>query len=83
MFLNPTVKNALSNTDKLNVINAWKNWGGGVLFNDQNILNLFTDFARRTSGNNAIPVFTSQTLENFLKNNDSWFDMIFKTDLIP
>ncbi len=26
VFLNPEIKNTLSNTDKLKVINAWKNW---------------------------------------------------------
>jgi len=80
---NPTVKDALGNTDKLNVINAWKNWEGGILLNNPNTLNLFTDFAKRTSGNNTLPMFTSQTLENYLTNTDAWFDMIFKTDLIP
>lgn len=81
VFLNPSVKNALSATDKTNVINAWKNWENGVILNDGDILELFTDFAKRKSGNNSLPTFTSQTLENYLNNTDEWFDLIFKTDL--
>lgn len=81
VFLNPSIKNGLSATDKTNVINAWKNLENGAVLKDGDILELFTDFAKRKSGNNSLPTFTSQTLENYLNNTDEWFDLIFKTDL--
>lgn len=82
VFLNPTIKNGLSNTDKLSVVSAWKNWENGAILNDSEILDLFTDFAKRNSGNASLPKFTSQTLENYLTNTNAWFDSIFKSDLI-
>ena len=70
-------------TKKNNVITAWRNWEGGALLDDDDILNLFTDFVKRASGDDTLPVFTSQTLESYLTNSDSWFEMIFIKDLTP
>jgi hypothetical protein len=76
VFLNPSVKNALSSTDKTNVINAWKNWENGAILKDDEILTKFKAFGEEKGYD-----FTINTVEDFLKDTDEWFNLIFNSDL--
>jgi len=82
VFLNPAVKDALGNTDKLNVINAWKNWEGGALLENLSIREKFTEFARNELNNPTLGVFENgEQLRTFLNSNDNWFKKIFIENL--
>lgn len=82
VFLNEVVRDGLDNTtDKLKVIQAWKNFEGGALLSDIQIRNQFTEFAKLKLNNPNLPTFSSSQLESFLKSNNDWFEAIFKNNL--
>ncbi|WP_066633309.1 hypothetical protein [Labilibacter marinus] len=82
VFLNDVVRNGLDNTtDKLKVIQAWKNFEGGALLKDAQIRNRFTEFAKTKLNNPTLEIFDDIQLESFLNSNDDWFVEIFKNNL--
>lgn len=82
VFLNDAIRNGLNNTtDKLKVIEAWKNFEGEALFKDIKIRNQFTDYAKKKLNVQTLEVFDNVQLESFLKSNNDWFVEIFKSNL--
>jgi hypothetical protein len=77
VFLNPTIKNNLTtvgeNSDKMKVINSWKDYG---LLNEDQIINKIKDFD--ITGYD----FNLNSVEDYLKDTDLWFISIFKEDLL-
>jgi hypothetical protein len=55
------------------VIDAWKNWENGAILSSGPIQLKFQTFF-----NQLIP--DALILENLLKNNDNWFNIMFKTN---
>jgi hypothetical protein len=77
--LNSTVKADLNNPTKFaqqkqRVINAWKNWEGGIILSNSNVRQKFATYF------NVPQITSSSQLENLLINNDNWFDIMFRNN---
>lgn len=75
VILNPDKIGTLSDAEKLNVVDAWKNASGDFLGNAQ-IRQLFADYWDDISS-----IDTSLEFEYLLKNRNDWFDDIFKNNI--
>ncbi len=76
VILNPDKISSLSSTDKLKVIEAWKNHSKNIL-EDAGIRRKFGEFWEMDLS--EIP--NSTTLEKLLKTKDDWFNEIFKLNI--
>jgi len=81
VFLNPEIISQLDDatffaTKKNNVITAWKNWEGGAVYEIPSIKSKFEAFALSKNYD-----LINNTIEDFLKDTDEWFILIFKSNL--
>ena len=60
----------------MNVIKAWENWEGGILYELPSVKPKIKTFALSKGFD-----FQMGTIKDFLIQNDDWFELIFKTDL--